>query len=107
MHSFLSLGLRFNGATGMSYYAQGATLMAVPIVAMMRGELTVPVIYDTLKYSARLCVWCQKPNVAIPGVCEGWEQDPARSIYCSKRCNWNAHQPNRRQLAGYQAPFMA
>jgi hypothetical protein len=56
MSDLIHLGLRFNGATGMSYYAQGYTLMALPIVAMIHGEKVVPVIYEPLDYSAPLCL---------------------------------------------------
>jgi hypothetical protein len=104
------LGMRTAGATITHVHGTlGAiTLLAVSVCARLGTEPIASTDHEYLDIPLRRCAWCQAPNQAIAGICEGWtEYDPARGKHCCRRHTQNAAQERRRhataRFAGYQA----
>jgi hypothetical protein len=103
------LGLRTCGATITSIFGRigAVTMLAVNIRAFGVATPAMAQHYEYVKEPLRRCAWCQAPNQAIDGVCEGWtEHSPTRGKHCCRLHTRLAAQQRQREnmlrLAGYQ-----
>jgi hypothetical protein len=105
------LGMHTSGATITSIFGRlgAVTLLAVHVRACNEATPAITQGYKYVQEPLRRCVWCQAPNQAIDGVCEGWtEHSPTRAKYCCRLHTRLAAQDRRRHgaqviFAGYRA----
>jgi hypothetical protein len=107
------LGLRTAGATITSIFGRtgAVTLLAVDVRACDVATPEIAQHYEYVNDPLRRCAWCQAPNQAIEGMCEGWtEHSPTRGKHCCRLHTKLASQQRQRMMpltfAGYQgAPY--